>query len=342
MARSLRIEKSNGVYHVINRGNYRQDLFINEGAHQAFESCLFEACAMCGWVLEGYCVMTNHFHLVIRTPEGNLVYGMKWLQSIPLSGTNRYHRYRKIHGKLFQGRYKSLIVEEESYLGALLHYVHLNPVRAGMVDVKSLRDYRWSSFWYLHHPSKRPEFMDCSGCLVAAGSLTDSPAGRKRYRNYLSWLSADSGAQKELLFDRMCKGWAIGSKDFKKGLLSEEIERKKAKSEAEGGDVNLEPERYDGKELREANELKWELFLERGLKALGKDAAAIREDKKSVVWKVMLAAVIKRHTSATNVWITGKLNMGISQAVSQNVGKFYTLGEDQQDDFQNLIINITT
>ena len=62
MARSLRIEKSNRVYHVINRGNYRQDLFINERAHLAFESCLFEACVKCGWVLEGYCVMTNHFH----------------------------------------------------------------------------------------------------------------------------------------------------------------------------------------------------------------------------------------------------------------------------------------
>jgi putative transposase len=139
MARSLRIEKSDGVYHVINRGNYRQDLFINEGAHLAFERCLFEACEMCGWVLEGYCVMTNHFHLVIRTPEGNLVYGMKWLQS---TFANRYHHYRKVHGKLFQGRYKSLIVEEGSYLGALLHYANLNPVRARIVDVAGLRDYR--------------------------------------------------------------------------------------------------------------------------------------------------------------------------------------------------------
>ena len=225
MARSLRIEKANGVYHVINRGNYRQDLFINEGSHLAFESCLFEACEKCGWVLEGYCVMTNHFHLVIRTPEGNLVYGMKWLQS---TFANRYHHYRKVHGKLFQGRYKSLIVEEESYLGALLHYVHLNPVRAGMMDVAGLRGYRWSSYWYLQHPAKRPAFMDLSGCLEAAGGLSDTTTGRKKYREYLAWLAADAGAQKELLFDRMCRGWAIGSKDFKKGLLSEEADRLKA------------------------------------------------------------------------------------------------------------------
>ena len=338
MARSLRIEKENGVYHIINRGNYRQDVFINEGAHLSFEQCLFEACVKCGWVLEGFCVLTNHYHLVIRTPQGNLVYGMQWLQS---TFANRYHTFRKVHGKLFQGRYKSLIVEQPDYLGSLLHYVHLNPVRAGMVTAESLGDYRWSSFWYLHHPSKRPDFMDCSGCLEAAGSLTDSPGGRKRYREYLSGLSADSNAQKEQLFDQMCKGWALGSQDFKKGLLSEEIERKKAFAEADE-DVFADRERYDGKELREANELKWELFLERGLKALGKDTTAILKDKKSEAWKVLLAAAIKKHTSATNVWITGKLNMGIPQAVSQNVGKFFASGEDQKDDYQDLIINITT
>ena len=84
------------------------------------------------------------------------------------------------------------------------------------------------------------------------------------------------------------------------------------------------------------------MFLERGLKALEKDAAAINCDIKSAGWKVMLAAVIKRHTSATNVWITGKLNRGISQAVSQNVGKFYASGGDNTEAYQTLIINITT
>ena len=76
----------------------------------------------------------------------------------------------------------------------------------------------------------------------------------------------------------------------------------------------------------EASELEWELLLERGLSVLGKHAANIREDLKSAAWIVMLAAVIKGHTSATNVWITEKLNMGISQAVSQNVGKFHAAG----------------
>ena len=233
-----------------------------------------------------------------------------------------------------------MIVEEESYLGALLHYVHLNPVRAGMVDVARLREYRWSSYWYLQHPAKRPEFMDVSACLDAAGGLSDTTAGRKKYREYLAWLSVDAGVQKELLFDRMCRGWAIGSKDFKQGLLSCEADRLKA--EAEDGEViDWVKEHYDGKDLREANELKWELFLRRGLAHLGKNATAIREDLKSAEWKVMLAAIMKRYTSATNVWITEQLNMGISQAVSQNVGKFYQSNGDGTEAYQELIIIIT-
>lgn len=133
----------------------------------------------------------------------------------------------------------------------------------------------------------------------------------------------------------------IGSRDSKKDLLSEEAERVKAGAEASKV-IESRQERYDGKELREANELKWELFLERGLSALGMDAADIREDLKSAAWKVMLAAVIKGHRSATNVWITEKLNMGISQAVSQNVGKFYAAGGRETEAYQELIINITT
>ena len=79
---------------------------------------------------------------------------------------------------LRQGRYKSLIVEEDSHLGALLHYVHLNPVRASMVSVDQLKDYRWSSFWYLFNKRKRPDFLDCSGGLEAARGLADTPKGR--------------------------------------------------------------------------------------------------------------------------------------------------------------------
>lgn len=309
MARTLRIERSNGVYHVLNRGNYRQDLFIDDGAHEAFERCLFEACEKCGWILEGHCVMTNHFHLVIRTPRGNLAYGMKWLQA---TFANRYHRFRKVHGKLFQGRYKSLIVEEGSYLGALQHYVHLNPVRAKMCSVDNLEDYRWSSYWYLHHPRKRPAFMDVTGPLEHAGGLRDTPVGRRKYMEYLKWLSTDAPARKELAFERMCRGWALGTKQFKKDLLQTEGLLKEG---------SMQALRLEGKELQEANELQWEELLQRGLDALGKSADDIHTSLKSADWKVWLAYELKKRTSATNVWIADHLNMGVPQAVTIHTGR---------------------
>ncbi|WPJ97513.1 transposase [Coraliomargarita algicola] len=303
MPRSLRIERENGVYHVINRGNYQQDLFINEGAHRSFEKCLFEACKKCGWILEGFCVMTNHFHLVIRTPKGNLVYGMKWLQS---TFANRYHKFRQVHGKLFQGRYKSLIVEEDTYLGALLHYVALNPVRAGICDVEGLHNYRWSSYWYLRNPASRPEFLDPTGALRAAGNLSDTAQGHRSYQAYLLWLSEDQTARKDMAFDKMCRGWALGTKEFKRELLQSEGLLK---------DGTSERLRMEGKDLAEANELIWEDTLQRGMQAVSRTDVDIANDRKSAAWKVWIAAELKRHTSAPSTWIAHKLNMGSPQLV---------------------------
>lgn len=334
MPRSLRIERENGVYHIINRGNYRQDLFINEGAHLSFEKCLFEACEKCEWVLEGFCVMTNHFHLVVRTPKGNLISGMRWLQS---TFANRYHRFRKVHGKLFQGRYKSLIVEEDSYLGALLHYVHLNPVRASMVDIDRLKEYRWSSYWYLHNKRKRPVFLDCTGALESAGGLADTPKGREQYLGYLKWLAENDAAQKEMAFGKMCRGWAIGTKDFKKALL-EELED--AEEEDEKTDRFAAVARYYGEGLREANQLRWEMLLEKNLSVLGKDRESIATDLKSAKWKVMLAALLKQKTSATNGWITRQLNMGTPDAVSRYVSEFRLAGGEVNTEYKNLTTKV--
>jgi len=337
MPRSLRIEKENGIYHIINRGNYRQDLFINQGAHESFERCLFEACEKCGWVLEGFCVMTNHFHLVVRTPKGNLIYGMKWLQS---TFANRYHKFRKVHGRLFQGRYKSLIVEENSYLGALQHYVHLNPVRAKLTDVAGLRDYRWSSYWYLHSPSMRPDFLDCSGALRAAGGLADTRHGRKKYAEYLQWLSTDRHAQKEMAFEKMCRGWALGTKDFKKALIEEAAEEVDGQTGGVKGEKKVP--RYDGETLSEANQLRWELAMEQCMQALGKGAKDRHNDIKTAPWKIMIAAALKQKTSATNAWIANSLNMGVPHAVSRYVGIFKNSGDEKKTEFQMLIANITT
>jgi len=208
-----------------------------------------------------------------------------------------------------------------------------------MASVDALKDYRWSSYWYLFNKRMRPEFLDCTGALEGAGGLADTPKGREQYRNYLEWLSTDEAARKEMAFDKMCRGWALGTKDFKKALL-EEAESDE-KDDAESGAHKAIP-RYDGKDLREANELRWEMFLEKGLSALDKDAKAIAADLKSADWKVTLAALLKKKTSATNVWISQKLNMGAPDAVSRYVSEFRRNEGDQNESYKELVTKVMT
>ena len=106
---------------MLNRGNYRQWIFKDDRAKETFVRTLFEACERAGWVLHGYCIMSNHYHLALETPDGNLSEGMRWLQSV---FARRFNSFRKESGHLFQGRFKSLTVENETCLGWLGHYIH--------------------------------------------------------------------------------------------------------------------------------------------------------------------------------------------------------------------------
>ena len=113
MARRLRIQFPGAIYHVINRGNYRRDLFLSVGEAQAFLETLREARDLMGWHVHAYVLMRNHYHLAVETPEPNLVEGMHWLQS---TWATRFNRFRQERGHLFQGRYQSLLIEDASAL----------------------------------------------------------------------------------------------------------------------------------------------------------------------------------------------------------------------------------
>ena len=183
MPRKLRLEFPGAVYHVINRGNYRADIFATAGARAAFMDCLWEVCQKSGWRLHAFVLMRNHFHLALETPEGNLVAGMQWMQA---TFANRFNRLRAERGHLFQGRYKALLVQPGEELGQLCHYIHLNPVRAEVVTVARLREFRDSSYWYLEE-KERPACLDMQTALVHAGGLADNRRGWKLYAQYLDW-----------------------------------------------------------------------------------------------------------------------------------------------------------
>ena len=145
MARKLRVQYPGAIYHVMNRGDRREAIFIDEADRGLLMATLGQACEKTDWQIHAWCLMSNHFHLVIETPRANLVEGMHWLLGVY---TSRFNHRHKEFGHLFSGRYKALIVDGSGngYLKAVCDYVHLNPVRAGLIGLaEPLQAYRWSS-----------------------------------------------------------------------------------------------------------------------------------------------------------------------------------------------------
>ena len=141
MSRPLRLEYAGALYHVTARGNERKPIYLEENDFQLYLEVLGDVCNQYHWVIHAYCLMTNHYHLIIETPEANLSKGMRYLNGVYTQKFNR--KYRRV-GHLYQGRYKAILVEKDNYLLELSRYVVLNPVRAKMVGVAS--EWQWSSY----------------------------------------------------------------------------------------------------------------------------------------------------------------------------------------------------
>jgi putative transposase len=301
MPRKLRMDEAGACYHVLNRGNNRQGMFTDERAKEIFERTLFEGCERAGWTLHAYCIMSNHYHLALETPKGNLSEGMRWVQSV---FGRRFNGIRKESGHLFQGRFKSLRVEDSERMAWLSHSIHLNPVRGKLSPMATLSDYRWSSYWFLQQKRGRPKFLNLQTCLTGAGSLKDGPVGRRKYDDYLTWLQESKSARKEMAFEKMSKGWAIGSRDYQKLVAAD--------------DRKLRPQiKRTYAEARLERDLRWEATLGRCLTVVDKKIRDASADPKSIAWKVGIAAFMKRHEMTTNAWLKDRLNMGTDAGVSR-------------------------
>ena len=178
MARPLRIDHAGGYYHVTSRGVAQQDIFLDDADRKSLLELLGSAHERWGLVFHGYCLMSNHYHLEVETPDANLSRAMQWVNQVYASGVNR--RYRRA-GHLFQGRFKSVLVEGESYLDRLTRYIHLNPVRARLVSHPG--DYRWSSYREYVGLRKCPPWLKVSATLGRFGGSRSEQ--RRKYREYV-------------------------------------------------------------------------------------------------------------------------------------------------------------
>ncbi|MFH1142435.1 MAG: transposase, partial [Candidatus Uhrbacteria bacterium] len=141
MARPLRIEFPGATYHVTSRGNARNDIFLSDNDRHQFLKTLSETIERYNWLCHSYCLMGNHYHILIETPEGNLAKGMRQLNGVY---TQAFNKINQRVGHIFQGRYKAFLIEKEPYLLEVIRYIVLNPVRALLVN--DPKNWKWSSY----------------------------------------------------------------------------------------------------------------------------------------------------------------------------------------------------
>ena len=180
MARPLRIEYPGAVYHVTSRGNEKKPVFKDEADRQSFLNTLQHVNKRYNWICHAYCLMTNHYHILIETPEGNLSIGMRQINSVYTQLFNKRHGRT---GHLFQGRYKAILIQKDSHLLEVCRYVVLNPVRAKMVEKPD--DYAWSSYLATAGRAKPHP------CLTTDWVLKQFSGKRgkaeQEYRKFVSW-----------------------------------------------------------------------------------------------------------------------------------------------------------
>ncbi|HBC0467107.1 TPA: transposase [Legionella pneumophila] len=166
MVRPLRIEFAGGLYHITSRGNRKEAIYLSDKDRENFLSVLSDACLKYQWLCHSYCLMTNHYHLLIETPLGNLSKGMRYLNGVY---TQKFNKSHKRIGHVLQGRYKSILVEKDSYLLELSRYIVLNPVRAGMVEKAD--EWSWSSYLATSGRVPIPSWLTVDWLLSSFGSI---------------------------------------------------------------------------------------------------------------------------------------------------------------------------
>lgn len=179
MTRPLRIEYPGAVYHVTSRGNAQANIYLSDDDREKFLDILADTVEKYNWHCHAFCLMDNHYHLVIETPDPNLSLGMRQLNGVYTQTFNRAHQRV---GHVFQGRYKAIIVEKDSHLLELCRYVALNPVRAGMVSKPA--EWKWSSYKSTAYAGKHPDYLSTDWILgqFAIGRS----AARQQYRKFVS------------------------------------------------------------------------------------------------------------------------------------------------------------
>jgi len=216
MSRPLRIEYPGAWYHVMNRGRRGEEIFAEKNDYRLFLEVVRESADLFNIEIAAYCLMPNHYHLLLHTPDGNLSRCMRQVNGIYAQRFNRSHQY---DGQLFRGRYKSILVEADSYLLQLLRYIHKNPLRAGLCD--DVNNYEWSSHRGYLSDAKRWDWLYKAFPLsLFAKDLKES---RREYRKFMG---EDEGEEISQIFKGKKLPSILGKEDFVYWVKNRFFERK--------------------------------------------------------------------------------------------------------------------
>ncbi len=299
MARQWRIGFSGALYHVFSRGNGGQDIFFSDDDRQLFLTILAELSERFNVDVFAYVLMSNHYHLLLKTVDANLSKAMQWFGT---SFTRKFNLNNHTGGHLFQGRFKSIIVENDAYLLSLSYYIHRNPLRAKIVE--RLGDYQWSSYRFYGYKKKPPDWLNTKTILDQL-SCTDH---HKAYRINVQHYSEDEGS----VWEDVKHGFIYGSQDFVNDLKDRFLK--------EGKTVELPQHNSLFREFDP------DMFLNKASKMLGFNLEAARTAK-----KIGAGEKDNRDLLIYFLWKTGRLSnkeigfyFGLSySAISRRVKIFH-------------------
>ncbi len=300
------------------RGDRREEIFREDRDREIFLRTLGETCKRAGWMIHAYVLMGNHYHLLLETVAGELSRGMQWFQT---TYTARFNARHRLCGHLFQGRYKAVLIdpEEQYFWKRLGDYIHMNPVRAGLIPLEKPRldFYRWSSYPAFLTGKNLPAWLSAERTLGAHGWDCRKSTDRRAYQNFLQGrcdevLATKSnvrGDGEEDEWAEIRRGWFLGAETFRNHLIEklDSIlpERKK--------------ESLSGEAVTDRGVLLAEKQLQKCLETLGLDCETLAKLPKNDLRKQAVAWLLRTHTSVKNDWIQDRLNMGHRNNIARAV-----------------------
>lgn len=279
MARRLRVQYPGAIYHIMARGNGRQDIVHDDADRDRLVNYLGCATVRCSWRVYAFVVMSNHLHVVLKTPEPNLSRGMQAFLSAYANAWSRRHRF---NGHVFQGRYRAELIEDENYLWTVSRYVHLNPVRARLVE--NPVGWNWSSYPGYVRDGRRLEWVAYDELLAAwAGEFGGS--GSEPAKAYRRYITAGLSLKHESPWTEAYHGWILGSQKF--------VERIKKM-------VNNQPRRDRRREARRVRGLSIARVSEVVCSEYGLEHSELSQRGSRHPARAAMAYLARRHTAATN------------------------------------------